>query len=298
MTEHIRFIANKFSGTSDKSNLKEIIQRKLDLSKFSYELKYTDGSGHALALSQESAKEGIPIVASVGGDGTVNEVAKGLMGSNTTLAVIPGGSGNGFAMHIGMGRDIPKAITLINESLKHPIDTCQVNDHFFINVAGVGFDGIISHRIKQSVHRGLQLYLKETIKSIRQLKSFRMKIETDHGVIEDEFIQAVAANASMYGYHFSIAPKARLSDGHFDLITIKKASLLRYLLDTPKFINKSLDKSPVVDMIKTKKLKITTDKLIPHYQIDGEHLEGSKEYIFKMNPNSLNVLIPKNVNKF
>lgn len=293
MKKKIRFIVNRFSGVSNKENIEDEIARHLDHDQFDYEVKFTEGPNHAIQLAKEAVSSNIDIVASVGGDGTVNEIASQLINSSTSLAVLPGGSGNGFAMHLGMGRDIIAAIRILNHSDVLKIDTCDVNGHFFINVCGIGFDGIIAQKIKNSPHRGIKLYIKQLFLALKYFKATPFKIQVDGQSYDNQYVNVVIANASMYGYSATIAPEANLTDGLFDLVLIKKVSFLRYLISSFRLFNKSFHKASFVETIKAKEISIQNSESDLHYHLDGEGKSGESNYSFKLNPKSLNVIIPK-----
>ena len=295
MKKKIRFIINPFSGTSQKSNTPQLISKLLDHTKFEYEIVYTQYAGHAINLAKEGVQSKIDFVAAVGGDGSVNEVAQALVHSTTALIVIPGGSGNGFAMHVGLGRNIEKAIQYINAGKIIEIDTCQVNDRFFINVSGLGFDARIAYKTKQNSKRGFLPYFMTSVKESQKFKPQHLEINVDGKAINGDYAAAVVANASMYGYHFTIAPQASMQDGIMDLMLVKKAPLLKYFLTTYRFLNRTLDKSKITETYRGKSISITMpDENYLH--VDGEGYKTEKKLVFKIIPKSLKVLVPDQKN--
>lgn len=292
MKKRIRFIINPFSGTSEKKSTPNLIKKLLDHSKFEYEIVYTEYAGHAVELAQEGVKLNFDFVGVVGGDGSVNEVSQALLHSNTSLIVIPGGSGNGFAMHAGLGRNIEKAIKIINAGKIIEIDTCMVNNRYFINVSGLGFDARIAYKTKENSKRGFLPYLMTSIKESKKYKPQHLEINIDGNVIKGEYAAAVVANASMYGYHFTIAPQASMQDGIMDLMLIKKAPLYKYFFTTYRFLNRTLDKSEITQTFQGKSITIT----MPgenYLHVDGEGFRTEKDLEFKILPRSLKVLVPE-----
>lgn len=288
----IRFIVNPFSGVSEKSNLDQLVRKALDPNKFDFEVCYTQAPQHATELCTSALKSNIDIIAVVGGDGTVNEVAKAMLHQPKALAIMPGGSGNGFAMHIGMGRDLRKAIAMINDAQETTIDSAYANGEFFINVAGVGFDGKICNVIQNESKRGIQVYFKSMFKEGYKYPFLEAEIDVDGKKIAGEYVSITAANASMFGYNFTIAPHAELTDGLLDLVLIKKTKKYRYYLNSWRFLNKSILDSPFVETFKGKKIKITTSKQTD-YQIDGEGKGTTKNLEIQMNPASIRLLKPR-----
>lgn len=291
MKKRIRFIINPFSGTSGKQTIPDMIKKFLDHSKFEYEIEFTQYAGHAITLAKEGADLKFDYVAAVGGDGSVNEVAQSLIHTDTSLIVIPGGSGNGFAMHLGLGRNIQKAIQFINSGKIISVDTCSVNNRFFINVSGIGFDARIAYKTKQNSKRGFLPYFLTSLKEMRKFKPQKLKIQIDDKIINGEYAAAVVANASMYGYHFTIAPQASMQDGIMDIMLIQKAPLYKYFLMIFRFLNRSLHKSKITETYQGKSISISLDEE-NYLHVDGEGYKTEKELAFRVNPSSLKVLAP------
>lgn len=292
MKKRIRFIINPFSGTSEKKTTPNLIKKLLDHSKFEYEIVFTEYAGHAVELAQEGVKLNFDFIGAVGGDGSVNEVSQALLHSDTSLIVIPGGSGNGFAMHSGLGRNIEKAIQIINTGKIIEIDTCMVNNRYFINVSGLGFDARIAYKTKENSKRGFLPYLMTSIKESKKFKPQYLEIKVDEKVIKGEYAAAVVANASMYGYHFTIAPQASMQDGIMDLMLIKKAPLYKYFFTTYRFLNRTLDKSIITQTYQGQSITIKMPEE-NYLHVDGEGFKTEKVLKFKIVPRSLKVLVPE-----
>ena len=291
------FIINPFSGTSAKESIPELISRTFDTNKYDYSIQFTEYAGHAIALSKEAANKKVDIAVAVGGDGSVNEVAQSLLGSDTCLGILPGGSGNGFAMHLGLGRNQEKAIDFINTGKTITVDTCTVNDRFFANVAGIGFDARIAFMTKKNKKRGFLPYFSTSMKESSKFKPTSLEINIDGQQIQGEYAAAVVANASMYGYHFTIAPGASLQDGIMDIMLIKKAPLYKYFLTSYRFLNRSLHLSRITETYQGKELNIKLSEE-DYLHVDGEGYESELDLTFRIHPKSLKVIVPniKNVN--
>lgn len=287
----ILFISNPISGYKKKEDLRKTIKDHLDHNKYEYDFVNTEYKGHATELSTEAVKNGRDIIIAIGGDGTLNEVAKPIVNSESILGVIPNGSGNGFAMHIGMGRNCTKAIKKLNESHIKKIDTCTVNGRFFLNLAGIGFDALVAHKVENAKNRGFQMYINTISKELIKFKAETYSVKTEDETIEGPFSVIAVANAAMYGYNFTIAPLAELTDGLLDVVLIKEAPLLRTVGASWRLLNNSLDKSPLVEIKKTREVLISLDKPY-YYHIDGESGTFEKELHFKIHPLSLKMLFP------
>jgi len=287
----IRFIINPVSGANRSENREKIIRDHLDHDQYDYDCIYTERRGHAAELSAEAAALHYDVVVACGGDGTVNEVAKGIKGSDTVLGILPGGSGNGFAMYIGMGRNTARAVKKLNNATVKTIDTCYVNDIFFINLAGIGFDALIAYKAENEEKRGLQMYVNLVGKEMAKFKAEEFKVIFDGKTIEGAFTTVAVANAPMYGYNFTVAPLADLSDGLFDVVFMKEAGLFKTLSTSLRMLNKTLDKSSLVEVRKAKEVTVISKK--PYYfHVDGESMEFKDTLNFRMDPLSLRVLFP------
>ncbi len=290
--QSIFFIINPFSGFNKRENIPALIEANLDHRKFNYEFKYTESKGDATVLAAEAVNRNIDVIVACGGDGTVNEVAKSLVNSSSVLGIIPSGSGNGFAMHIGMGRNTKKAILKLNEAVDKCIDSCTVNGAFFLNLAGVGFDALIAYKAENDERRGFQMYLSMISKELVRFKAVTLRAEIDGEIIEGPFTTIAVANSAMYGYNFTVAPLAKLSDGLLDVVFVKKASILRTIGSSWRMLNNSLNKSTLVDIRKTKEVTISAKR--PYYfHVDGESYTFEGDLKFKIKPQSIHVLFPK-----
>ncbi len=287
----IRFIINPFSGANNKAKIPVLIDEYLDKSKFEYTIHNTESAGHATVLASQAVKDKIDIVVACGGDGTVNEVAKALVNQPTTLGIVPSGSGNGFAMHIGLGRNAKKAIQIINTAQEKTIDSCKVNDVFFLNLAGVGFDALIAYKAHQGEKRGFKMYFKLVTQEIFSFKANNFTVKIDDETTNGEFTTVAVANAAMYGYNFTVAPLAEMTDGLFDVVFIKEASIFRTLLSSWRMLNNTLHKSRLVDVRKGKKVSIETLGEY-YYHIDGESDKFTNTLNFELLPKSIKVLFP------
>ena len=293
MQKRIRFIVNPFSGVSRKKNIEARIEKELDHSQFTFEICYTEAPGHATVLSREAVEQGVDIVVAVGGDGSVNEVAASLIGTDTILGIIPAGSGNGFAMHLGLGRDLDKAIRILNTAKPVLIDSAVLNDQSYVNLAGVGFDASVAYRLKKSTFRGLFAYAYYAILETFQYRIQRYRIQLDgQEAFERECLLIEVANSPMFGYNFRIAPQAKLKDGLLEVVMVKKVPKWRYLFSLWRFLNNSFHKSRLVECYSVKKIEINLKEEAPIH-FDGEGFLSCHNLIISVNPLSLRVLTPK-----
>ena len=153
--KNIAFIVNPISGTKSKSRLTKLIRESLDLQQYAPTVVVTEYAGHATQLAQQFALQDYYAVVAVGGDGTINEVASGLIGSETALGIVPNGSGNGFARHLDISTRMNRAIEMLNSSEPIFVDYGMVNEKPFFSTCGVGFDAVVAEKFSDT-ERGLK----------------------------------------------------------------------------------------------------------------------------------------------
>jgi YegS/Rv2252/BmrU family lipid kinase len=288
----IRFIVNPRSGANRKRNLPDLIEKHIDHSQYEVEICLTEYAGHAVVLAKEAAECGVAIVVACGGDGSVNEISSSLIGTNTVLGVVPSGSGNGFAGHLGIGRDVVRAIKLLNNGSVITVDTCRMNGRSFVNLAGIGFDGVVSKRLHDSRVRGFWAYLRYTLEEAWAFKMQRLDIQVDGKNLQRECLLLEVANAPVYGYGFSIVPHADFKDGLLEVLVVNAAPKWRYLLESWRFLNRSFHKSRFAECFTCKEI-VVKPRTKTCYHIDGEGFDLSGEARFSIAPNSLRVMVPK-----
>ena len=268
----IRFIINPISGKAQHKGLESRIEKLLDLNKFDFDYLYTERAKHATELAQQAAHENIDVVVAVGGDGTMNECAKGLLGSQTALAVLPCGSGNGFAFHFGMERNIKKAIKQLNISDFKTIDTCTANGVPFFNVSGVGFDSHIANLFATTKVRGFSSYIKLVLRECANYPAQDYCLEYDG---KKEVYNAVIiswANASQFGNGAQISPESKVDDGLIEICVLKDfkrflVPVLLYRLFTGK-----IHHSKYMTIIKTKSITISCQNGQSHLDLSLIHI--------------------------
>ena len=291
MKKQIRFIVNPFSGIGKKGRLELAIKKQLDHQQYNYEIVKTERVGHATQLAEQAVNDKVDIAVAVGGDGSVNEVAKALIGTETILGILPAGSGNGFAMHLGLGRNFSKAIPFLNQGKIIQIDTCKMNDHAFINLAGVGFQALVANKLKESRLRGFTGYTRFVVQESFNYKTPKFEIIIDGKKIERECLLIEVANAPMFGYNFEIAPHAKLNDGILEVVVIKKLRPWQFPYLAWHSLRKSLEKNGLAENFSGKNIVIKLkEETAAHF--DGEGLIANDDLHFSINPLSLKVQVP------
>ena len=254
--KRIVFIMNPISGTASKAAVPQLIENRLDQSLFEYEIRLTEHAGHATTIAQQAAEEGVDLVVAVGGDGTVNEVGRALIETQTAMAILPCGSGNGLARHLMLPMDLGKAISLINRFEIHDLDYGTINGMPFFCTCGMGFDAFISMKFAEAGKRGLITYVENVLKEGLKYEPETYELEDETGTKHYKAFLISAANASQYGNNAYIAPQASMSDGLLDVIIMEPFDVLEAPQISLDMFNKTLDKNSTIKTFKAKRIHV------------------------------------------
>ena len=289
--KNILFIINPISGTGKHKTVENIIHEELDKSKFNPRIVYTDGPFQATALCKEAVEQGIEVIVAVGGDGTVNEIGQALVGTNSSLGIIPTGSGNGLARHLKIPFNIKKAIRVINQCNLRKIDTATVNDKVFLSIAGIGYDAFVAKKFSKSSKRGFFSYFRIVSGEYPSYKPRKYVLKVDGKTITRRALLIAFANSNQFGNNTSIDPKATIDDGYIDLCILRRIPLLLIPFFVPLLFTKMFHKTQYIEIIRAKEATITRKKgKTMHF--DGDPITMGKKLEMKVNPLSLNIIIP------
>ncbi|MBO7050723.1 MAG: diacylglycerol kinase family lipid kinase [Bacteroidaceae bacterium] len=287
----IVFVYNPISGSHRLIPVVPIIERFIDKDLYDFSIVSTQYKGHATELAREYAVRGYDAVIAVGGDGTVNEVGCGLIDTDTALGIIPCGSGNGLARHLGIPMDPYKAVKWLDKSVFTEIDYGMMDSQPFFCTCGVGFDAKVSDSFSKSGSRGVLTYLESIMKEIATYHNETYKLSFDNSSETFEAFFITCANADQWGNNAFIAPTASLQDGLLDVIAAHPFSVVDAPLIAFQLFNKMIDKNPNVSVRKCRRLTITRDQEGPaHY--DGEPVTMGKEIHIELVQGGLKALIP------
>jgi YegS/Rv2252/BmrU family lipid kinase len=286
------FIINKYSGGKYRPEVEgRIISACKDLG-IECSIEFTQSRGHAIELARNAAASKMNVVFAVGGDGTVNEVAQGLVGSSTPMGILPKGSGNGLARHLGIPVDFKKALLVLKNHSIIRMDTMLVNENLSVNVSGIGFDGHIANLFANKANRGLIGYAQLTLKEFFSFSEFSSSILIDEEKVDmgKSFIIALA-NSSQFGNNARISPRASVMDEFFDVCLVKKVPLSQAAGFAAKMFTGNLDKSALVKIQKAKKITIDLEQPVS-FHVDGEAMGASSHFEIEIQPASLYVMVP------
>jgi len=281
----IRFIINPVSGVGKQIGIEDFIANQIS----NYDIVYTKKAGDATEICKQAVSENIDAVIAVGGDGTVNECVRGLVNTSTALGVIPCGSGNGFAYHIGMERKIEKAITQLRNPTIDTIDSCSANGINFVNVSGIGFDAHIANLFSNLKKRGFINYVKLILKELNYTAQI-YTINYDGIQRRVKAYMISFANASQYGNDAKISPSADIKDGLIDFVVVKNFPKWKIPYFLYRIAKGKVHLSKYVEIIKCEKMEINTDNTLLH--LDGEPYKTNNPIEIKILPKSLKILSP------
>ena len=290
--KNIAFIINPISGTLNKRRIPKIIDKLLDKEQWMPDIVFTEYKGHGIELARHYAALGFNAVVAVGGDGTVNEVASGLRGTNTALGVIPIGSGNGFARHMGTPLRTTNAVEALNNMTPVRCDYGLANDHPFFATCGTGFDASISEEFQKAGTRGFRTYFEKIVKNIFTYEPENYKLEGEGIDIEGKAFLVTIANCSQWGASAVIAPKASIQDGKLDVVFCSPFPLILAPGLALGLFTKTIDQGIHVTSLKTKEVTLFRDNAGP-FHIDGDPVEMGTEIHIHVVEDGLWVLAPK-----
>lgn len=292
--KRILFIINPHSGRKRNKSIETVALEILPADKFQADFVYTSYAGHALELSRIGVQKKYDIIVAVGGDGTIHEVAQSVIKSDSAMAIIPMGSGNGFARFFGIPSNVKKAIKIIAEGYEKKIDTVLCNNEYFVNVAGFGFDARIGDIYDKncSEDRGGLNYVKLIVEEYFTYPEQTCLLDIDGKTVEKTFFIATVANSSQYGLNAEIAPEADITDGKFELVLVKEIPVFDVVPVTMRLFTHQFNNSRHVETLHLEKftIKNTTPRLL---HLDGEPRMMANDITFTIQKLSLKCIVPQ-----
>ncbi len=295
MVENLKkivFIVNPISGTQNKEHILQLIEEKIDKARYDYRIVYTERAGHAVDIAAQAAWEGVHTVVAIGGDGTINEVGRSLVHTNTALGIIPCGSGNGLARHLHIPMDYKGAVEVINEGLIETIDYGKINETAFFCTCGMGFDAFVSLKFANAGKRGLLTYLENTLKESLTYQPETYELETEDGTYNYKAFLIACGNASQYGNNAYIAPQAMLTDGLMDVTILEPFTVLDVPSLSFQLFNKTIDQNSRIKTFRCKKLRIRRAAPgVVHF--DGDPMMTTENIDVEIIGKGLKVVVPQ-----
>ncbi len=284
------------------------ISHMLDNHGFDYQAVFTEGPFHAIDLVAKNIHDGFRNIIVVGGDGTMNEVVNGIFKQNLlptteiTAGMISAGTGNDWVRTYNIPMDYKQAIEILKRGdtmLQDAGTVSYYNSHveskrYFVNMAGLGFDGLVAQKTNADKARGKGnplMYLKHLVGSLYSYKSCRIKITVDGHVMSDKIFSVGIGIGQYNGGGMRQAPDAKPDDGLFDLTVIKDITKLSVLANVRRLYNGTIKKHKLVESMMGKSIRIECETPVL-LEADGESL-GNSPFAFEIVPRSVRVIINK-----
>ncbi len=255
------------------------------------EVVLTESPGHATALATAALARGVTTLIAVGGDGTLNEIARPLIGTAATLGLIPCGSGNGLGRHLGIHGSLPHILDILRAGHTRVIDTGLADSHPFFTVAGLGFEADVAARFNQLTHRGFLRYLRTSAIALRTAPIETCEIEHSGQRTTIRAFTLAVANSDQYGNRARIAPGARVDDGLLDLAVVPRITALNALPLLARLFTGRLVGAAGMIHLRDKKFIVTRPSPGP-FHTDGEIHPAGPRITFTVRPASLRILAP------
>lgn len=272
MANKLMLIINPISGTGSKEGLSDLVARRLASLGYEIDTRYTTCRGDATRLARQAVDAGMAGVLAAGGDGTVNETARALCGTGVALGIIPAGSGNGLARHVGIPVDPELSLDIIGQNHIEAVDYGTVNKTPFFCTMGVGFDAAVSHRFAAQGRRGKLMYVKSALDEYANFTPETYTLSANGEIITEKAFLVAVANASQYGNNAYIAPEASITDGLLDVIVIHAGNPLETARMGIDMMTGYLNKNMLIESFRTPAVAIYRSAAGPAH-IDGEPID-------------------------
>lgn len=289
--KNVLFIVNKYSGTGYQPQVEGRMLTACEKFDIECTIEFTAGRGHATELAKEGVTKKFDRVIAVGGDGTVNEVARSLLHTSTPMGIIPKGSGNGLARHLGISMKIDRALDQILGGKVITMDTFRMNNHLSLNVSGIGFDGHIANLFGEDKIRGFWGYTKLVVREYLSFKEFIAEINLNAQARTQKSFMIAIANASQYGNNAKVAPVASIMDQSLQLAIIKKVPTQRGFHFGYQMFTGKLETGKDYECLSFQQGVINVPFPVA-FHIDGEPCGYATSFKIELLANSINMVVP------
>lgn len=268
-SQKIFLIVNKYAGHKKGEEVARSIISFLSGPCERVDYAFTNHPGHASELAASASGQGYDLVVAVGGDGTVNEVAKGLVGKRTPMGIIPVGSGNGLARELGISMNMKKSAQTLIGGKDLQIDVCRLNDQHFLCTGGIGFDAQIAFLMSKTTSRGFLKYIQLVIRESLSYKPLPVRMTIDGKTIEKLVFLVTFANASQFGNNAFIAPGASMTDGLIDVVVVNRFPKIWMPVFAVALFTRLVPRLPFVECYRAEKISVDVADT-PFFHFDGE----------------------------
>lgn len=292
--KYIHFIVNPISGKGKHKITKKDLELFFPSESYKLVVEYSEYKKHAIALTRDAVAKKPDIIVACGGDGTIHEVASGLVNTDIVLGILPVGSGNGLASNLNIPKDFKKAVDTIKNGSYSAIDVGMVNErHYFFSNMGIGIDAQIIRKYESMPTRNLSSYVKASLLSALKYKPNKIKVDCNGQTFETTPMLFFISNSNEMGYNMSLTPKASLQDGFLDFLVVPKLNIFEQMYFGALVLMNKTDtfKKANSQLIKEMNVEISNQNSTP-MQLDGEYYD-LKNNVFKISilQESLKVVI-------
>jgi len=289
----ILFIMNPIAGGGkDLKRISRIIasvlQRERDCN---FDLKITSKRGEATEIAEKAVHQNYDVVVAVGGDGTVNEVASGLVNSNIPLGIVPVGSGNGIARGLGLPLTLRRSIKTVCCGETHQFDVGVIQKRYFLATTGLGFDAVVGKLFDEGSSRGPLPYFYIGVKEFFHYKPKEYILEFNNTQKRVKALIVAVANTNQFGNGALIAPYAKPDDGLLDLAIIRDINAFRAIMELPRLFTGQLPRSEYYEFYQTSEVRIIRPEPAPIH-VDGEPFNGADTVTVRIMPKAISVIVP------
>lgn len=288
---HILVIINPVSGIGNKNKIPHLIDTVVDHDRNDVSIIMSEYPGHARELAQMAVENHFDAVVAVGGDGTVNEVGSALCGTDTALAIVPCGSGNGLARHLRIPMNASRALQVLNDGVVGSFDYCTVNGKPFFCTCGMGFDAAVSDKFSNEGTRGFISYVKAALSEYIKYKPQEYLIDIDGAKLREKAFVIACCNAAQYGNNAYIAPRATMQDGLIDVTVMHPFNVIESPIIGARLFLRQLGQDHHVSIYRGRRVVIERrrDDII---HIDGDPVKMPARVVFENESSGIRIMVP------
>ena len=293
--ERICLICNPTAKSGGAAEALKTVIDRMKASNADFTVMETEGPGHATLLARQAVEAGYSLIVSVGGDGTMREIASSLVHTDATLGLIPCGTGNDFVKTAKVPIDPDLAADTLLHGEDRLIDVGFANGKPFFNIAGIGFDVDVldyTEEFKPKCRKGSTAYLLGLFKALLRMKQRKATLRFENDTVETKLLLVAAGNGRFFGGGMEVTPNADLADGLLDICYIHDVNLYGILTVLPRFLKgKHLGCTRFVTYRKERSVTVECDP-VSRMELDGERMMGTPVEI-RIDEKALRIRIPR-----
>jgi diacylglycerol kinase (ATP) len=281
-------VMNPRSGKKQALSVRSLAERIASELDVALDIRTIEGPGHGTVLAKEAVAKGYQRVISIGGDGTNNAIAAGLIGTEVALGIVAMGSGNGYARSIGLPLKPEEALRHAYTAPPKRMDVCYLNDHPFLGTAGIGFDARVADKFDKSSTRGMFTYARITVQDIFGTPPMPIELTVDGRTIKEDVLMLVFCNTREFGNGADISPSSKPDDGIAELRLVRKPPFFQLVKAFYDVYTHRADSNANLVNIPATEAFVKQAGTLAH--LDGEPMEIGHTVQFRLDPGVLWVI--------